>query len=211
MFSRMNRLVVTPIWCFIFVLLCATLTSSWAAPDPTEQFRPFLDKVTTLLSDPSLKALPKKEQSQRVIAVVRERFDFREMSKRVLGPQWKKLSNGQQGDFETLFTQLLQYVYVEKIDEYSGQNIEFTQQRIKGNWAEVHTKLVDSNRTILISYKLLLHGDQWMAFDVVVEGISLIGNYNEQLQQIFKQDGYSGLIEQIKRKIGQLEQQYTRA
>lgn len=186
-------------------------TASWATPDPTEQFRPFLDKVTALLADPSLKQLPKNEQSQRVIAVVRERFDFREMSKRVLGRQWRQLSPPEQKDFEILFTELLQYAYVGKIDEYSGQKIVFLQQRIKGDRAEVQTQLVEPNRTIPVSYILILQGEQWMAYDVVVEGVSLIRNYMEQFQQILTREGYSGLVKQIKQKIEQLEQQYSRA
>lgn len=194
----------------MFTFLVVAMDASWASPDPTEQLRPFLNKVTTLLADPALKQLPKKEQSQRVIAVVRERFDFREMSKRVLGRHWRQLSSEEQADFESLFTQLLQYAYVEKIDEYSGQPIEFTQQRIKGERAEVKTVLVDKNRSIPVSYILLLHGEQWMAYDVVVEGVSLIRNYMEQFQQILTREGYSKLVDQIKRKIGQLEEQYTR-
>jgi phospholipid transport system substrate-binding protein len=208
MLSRINHIFVVPICCFTFLFVA--MDASWASPDPTEQLRPFLNKVTTLLADPSLKQLPKKEQSQRVITVVRERFDFREMSKRVLGRHWRQLSSEEQENFESLFTQLLQYAYVEKIDEYSGQPIEFTQQRIKGDRAEVKTVLVDKNRSIPVSYILLLHGEQWMAYDVVVEGVSLIRNYMEQFQQILTREGYSKLVDQIKRKIAQLEEQYTR-
>jgi phospholipid transport system substrate-binding protein len=191
--------------------LTAPLATSWAVPDPTEQFRPFLDRVTALLADPSLKRLPKTEQSKRVITVVRERFDFREMSKRVLGRHWRQLSVSEQADFESLFTQLLQYAYVGKIDEYSGQKVVFTLQRIKGDRAEVQTQLIDNNRTIPVSYILSLQGEEWMAYDVVVEGVSLIRNYMEQFQQILSREGYSGLVDQIKQKIEQLEQQYSRA
>ncbi len=191
----------------LFVILPLSCVTAWGAPDPTEQFRPFLAKVTAVLADSSLKKMPKKEQCRRVVAVVRERFDFREMSKRVLGRQWQQLSQEEQEQFEALFTQLLQYAYVGKIDEYSGQKIEFIHQRIKGDRAEVQTQLVDSNKSIPVSYILSLQGEQWMAYDVVVEGVSLVRNYMEQFQQILTKDGYSGLVEQIKSKINQLEQQ----
>ena len=177
-----------------------------AAPDPTEQFRPFLDKVTAILADPGLKKLPKKEQSRRIINVVRERFDFHEMSKRVIGQHWRSLSEQEQGDFEKLFTQLLQYAYVGKIEEYSGQQVQFTQQRIRGERAEVQTLLVDRNRSIPVSYVMLLRNDQWMAYDVIVEGVSLIRNYMEQFSEILRKDGYSALVKQIEEKIARLEQ-----
>lgn len=197
--------------CFfaLAILSCSLMggAAAHAAADPTEQMRPFLGKVTALLADPTLKKASRQEQRQRMIAVVRERFDFREMSKRVLGKQWRELSSQEQAHFEDLFTQLLQYAYVGKIDEYSGQKIEFTQQRIKGDRAEVQTLLIDSQRTIPISYILLLKDEGWMAYDIVVEGVSLVRNYMEQFQQILTREGYPALLEQIKSKINQLESQ----
>lgn len=193
------------------MLLFPVVSSALAAADPTEQMRPFLNKVTTLLADPSLKQASRPEQCRRMIVVVRERFDFQEMSKRVLGKQWRELSAQEQAHFEDLFTQLLQYAYVGKIDEYAGQKIEFAQQRIKGDRAEVQTLLVDNQRTIPISYILLLKGEEWMAYDIVVEGVSLVRNYMEQFQQILSKEGYPALLDQIKSKISQLEQQVKRS
>ena len=209
LFSYLKSIVV---FCFFLVALHPLhLVFAAGVPDPTEQFRPFIDKVTDVLADSELKKLPKKEQSQRVIKVVRERFDFREMSKRVLGRHWRTLSDAEKTRFEDLFTQLLQYAYVGKIEEYSGQKVEFKQQRIRGERAEVQTLLVDANRTIPVSYILQLQGNQWMAYDVVVEGVSLIRNYMEQFQQIINSDGYPKLVEQIISKINQLEKQYDKA
>ena len=146
-----------------------------------------------------------------MINVVRERFDFREMSKRVLGQQWRNLSDQEQDQFERLFTQLLQYAYVGKIDDYSGQKVEFTQKRIKGERAEVQTLLVDKDRSIPVSYILVLRGDQWMAYDVVVEGVSLVRNYMEQFKEILQKEEYAGLIQQIQSKISQFEQQHKQS
>ena len=191
--------------------LLGTQSAVSATPDPTEQFRPFIDKVTKTLEDPGLKTLPKKEKSRRVISVVREHFDFREMSKRVIGQQWRSLSSDEQGEFESLFTQLLQYAYVGKIDDYTGQQVQFTQQRIKGERAEVQTLLVDKDKSIPVAYIMLLRGDQWMAYDVVVEGVSLIRNYMEQFNEILRKDGYPGLVTQIKQKIVELEKDGARS
>lgn len=206
-FSSLQRIIVSV--CLLLITLGPLQSgNAFGAPDPTEQFRPFIKKVLDVLAEPGLKKLPKHEQCQRVIVVVRERFDFREMSKRVLGRHWKTLSPDQQSQFEELFTQLLQYAYVGKIEEYTGQKVEFTQQRIRGERAEVQTILVDTNRSIPVSYILRLEGGQWMAYDVVVEGVSLIRNYMEQFQQIISKDGYPQLVDQIRHKISQLEQQY---
>lgn len=176
-----------------------------ATPDPTEQMRPFVKKVTDTLSDPGLKKLSKKEQLQRLVTIARERFDFKEMSKRVLGQQWRELDQQQQNEFERLFTKLLQHAYVGKIDEYAGQQVEFVQQRIKDERAEVQTLLMDKGKSIPISYIMLLRDQQWMAYDVVVEGVSLVRNYMEQFKEILHKDGYSGLVKQLEEKIVEIE------
>jgi phospholipid transport system substrate-binding protein len=176
-------------------------------PDPTEQMRPFVKKVTDTLSDPELKKLSKKEQLQRLVNIARERFDFKEMSKRVLGQQWRQLDQQQQDEFEHLFTKLLQHAYVGKIDEYAGQKVEFVQQRIRDDRAEVQTLLVDKGRSIPISYVMLLRENQWMAYDVVVEGVSLIRNYMEQFKEILHREGYSGLVKQLEEKIVEIEKE----
>lgn len=181
-----------------------------ATPDPTEQLRPFLQKVTDTLADPGLKALPRKEQAERLERVVRERFDFREMSKRVLGQQWRKLDAQEQAKFEDLFTDLLQYAYVGRVEEYSGQMVEFVQQRIRGNRAEVQTLLVDKDKSIPVSYIMLLQGQDWMAYDIVVEGVSLVRNFMEQFSEILRKEGYAGLVRQLEKKIDQLEQETKR-
>lgn len=202
---------------FLFVgifLLSAGLTLSVStvqgAPDPTEQLKPFLKKVTDTLSDPTLKDLSKKEQCQRIVTIARERFDFQEMTKRVLGQQWRKLDAKEQQNFERLFTQLLQYAYVGKIEEYAGQKIEYVQQRIKEDRAEVQTLLVDKEKSIPVSYIMLLKDNDWMTYDVVVEGVSLIRNYMEQFKDILRNDGYPGLVKQVEEKIDLFEKEKTK-
>jgi phospholipid transport system substrate-binding protein len=207
--NKTTKLLIS-FFCFIVMVVSLSQTTAFATPDPTEQFRPFLKKVTDALADPDLKTYPKYEQGRRMINVVRERFDFREMSKRVLGQQWRDLNESEQKDFEDLFTRMLQYAYIGKIDDYSGQKVEFTQQRIKGDRAEVQTLLVDKDKSVSVAYIMLLRGDQWMAYDVVVEGVSLIRNYMEQFKEILKKDGYAGLVRQVKEKIEQIEKEKKR-
>ena len=192
----------------VFFSVAGVALSSHAAvatPDPTEQMKPFLKRVINTLSDPELKKLSKKDQCQRMVEIARERFDFREMTKRVLGPQWRNMDEKEQSNFEGLFTQLLQYAYIGKIEEYAGQQVDYVQQRIKDDRAEVQTLLVDKDKSIPVSYIMLLKGEEWMTYDVVVEGVSLIRNYMEQFRDILRNDNYSGLVKQVEDKIRELE------
>ena len=206
--TRLQRIVLY-LLCVSFLLI-TPLSALAARPDPTEQMKPFVEKITRMIAEADLKNDADCNFCKRLIDVSRERFDFREMSKRVLGKSWRKLSKKEKEQFTDLFTDLLQYAYIGKIENYADQKIVFKQQRIKGNRAEVKTELVDREKSIPVSYIMILKGDQWMVYDVVVEGVSLIRNYMEQFRRIIRKDGYQGLVEQIKAKIKELEEARNR-
>jgi len=191
--------------CYALIGMLCQPASALANPDPTEQLRPFLKKVTETLSDPELYTLSRKEQSHILVELVRERFDFHEMSRRVLGPQWRNISKEEQDTFVSLFTQLLQHAYIKEIDRYSGQEVQFLQQRIRGDRAEVQTVLVDGDQSYNVSYIMQLRQGQWMAYDIVAENVSLVRNYMEQFREILRRHGYEGLVRQIEEKIHELE------
>ena len=130
---------------------------------------------------------------------------LQEMSKRVLGGQWRQLSSKEQGEFVELFTKLLEHAYIGKIENYSKQKVVFKGQRIKEERAQVETELVDKDIVLPVSYIMILKGSDWMAYDIVVEGVSLIRNYMEQFREIIRKDGYASLVKQIEDKVRELE------
>lgn len=178
-----------------------------STPDPTEQLKPFLEKLVAELKKDDFKKDVSCDQCKRIVALAAEHFDFYEMSKRVMGKKWRRLSTEQKDEFVSLFTRLLQYAYIGKVEDYVEKKIEFKGQRIKGKRAEVKTLLVDTDKTIPVSYIMLLKGDKWMAYDIVVENVSLVRNYMEQIRSILRNENFEGLISQLKKKIKALEEQ----
>lgn len=196
-------------FCVTLFVLLFSLVALYPAiagvPDPTGQLQPFLNKIVKELKDPKFKADVSCTQCQRIVEIASEHFDFREMSKRVLGRPWRKLKDTQKDHFVSLFTQLLQYAYIGKVDDYVDKKIEFTKQRIKGKRAEVQTLLVDTNKTIPVSYIMILKGDKWMVYDIIVEGVSLIRNYMEQFRSILHNEDFAALINRMEHKVLELQ------
>jgi len=62
-------------------------------PDSTEQFRPYVEAIVSILADPDLQTKEKhslrRENMRRVISKC---FNFDEMSRRVLARNWPKLN-----------------------------------------------------------------------------------------------------------------------
>ncbi|MCI5208848.1 MAG: ABC transporter substrate-binding protein [Candidatus Electrothrix sp. ATG2] len=188
---------------FLYVLPVSSVSA--AVPDPTEQLKPVVDKVVALLRDAEFRKRPVIDQSEHIVKIVSERFDFREMSKRVMGKQWRTLSPEQQDEFIDLFTKLLQYIYIRQVDEYVDKKIEFTRQRIKRDRAEVKTLLIGDDKSIPVSYIMLLKKDTWMAYDIVIEGVSLVRNYMDQISSVLREEKFPGLVSMLEKKIKKLE------
>ena len=189
-------------WSFVF-----QGTAPAAVPDPTEQLQPFLEKITSQLQTHDYKNEDSYTKCAIIVEIAKEHFDFYEMSKRVLGRSWRKLSQEQKDQFVTLFTKLLQYAYIGNVDDYVTNTIEYKKQRIRGNRAEVQTVMVadDNNTAIAVSYIMILKGNKWMVYDIIAEGVSLVRNYMEQFRSILRNEKFAGLISQLQEKIKQLE------
>jgi len=178
-----------------------------AAPDPTEQFRPFVEQIVSILTDPTLQGDEKCiERREKVMTVAHERFDFDEMSKRVLGRTWSELNGAERKHFVTLFTKLLEHAYIGKIEDYSKQKVVFKDQRVKDDRAQVITDVVDQDVAISVSYIMMLRDNVWKVYDIVVEGVSLVRNYMEQFKEILRKEGYASLLKQVEDKVAELEQ-----
>lgn len=197
----------------VFTLLLSLVTFFFppeslakVVPDPTDQLRPFVNRIVSILTDQNLQGEEKCfERRQKIMKIAHERFDFFEMSKRVLGRQWRKLSQDEQKQFVDLFTTLLEHAYIGKIEDYSKQKVEFKNQRIKKERAQVNTELIDKEVVIPVSYIMILKGRDWMVYDIIVEGVSLIRNYMEQFKEILRKGGYASLLQQLEDKVKELE------
>jgi phospholipid transport system substrate-binding protein len=97
-------------------------------------------------------------------------------------------------------TKLLENVYVGKLETYSGEKVEFVEERVKGNRAQVTTLIEDQGVKLPVHYIMQKTGSKWMVYDINIEGVSLIRNYMEQFRSILRQNDYEGLVKIIEEK-----------
>jgi phospholipid transport system substrate-binding protein len=174
---------------------------------PTDQLRSATDRVLKVVQDPELKQ-PGKEQERRkqIRAIADQIFDWEETGKRALARHWQGRNPAEQKEFSALFADLIERSYVGKIEQYSGERIVYASETVEGDQATVRTKLITKSGTeIPIDYRMLKEGDRWRAYDVVIEGVSLVSNYRTQFNKIIQQSGYKELINRMKAKQEELE------
>jgi phospholipid transport system substrate-binding protein len=183
----------------IVVLLRADLGF---AGEATDQLKQSVDKVLAILNDPTLKGQAKaQERRQKVKEVIYSRFDFNEMAKRSLGPQWQKRSPEEQKEFVQLFTSLLEGAYLDTLESYNGEKVRFLNERQDKDFAEVSTKLMDNKGAeFSLDYRLQKTNGDWKVIDVVVENISLVNNYRAQFSRVLAKSSYAELLETMKQK-----------
>jgi phospholipid transport system substrate-binding protein len=173
---------------------------------PTDQLKGATDRVLGILSDPQLKEPARiDERRKQIRAVANEIFDWQEMGKRALGRGTQACTAQQREEFSPLFADLIERSYVGKLELYSGERIVYAGESMDGDQATVRTKLfTKSNTEIPIDYRLLKQGDRWRAYDVVIENVSLVGNYRGQFNRIIQQSSCGELIKKLKTKQDEL-------
>jgi phospholipid transport system substrate-binding protein len=190
----------------VAALVAAGLWLTVAVPGwagiPTEQIRSATDRILKIVQDPGLKGPAKAgDRRQQIRGVANEIFDWQETGRRALARHWQARSPQERQEFSQLFADLVERSYVSKIEAYSGERIVYLGDTVEGDQATVRTKLVTKTNTeIPIDYRLLKEGDRWRVYDVLIEGVSLVGNYRTQFNRIIQQNGYPELVQKLKTK-----------
>jgi len=174
---------------------------SHAGNTPTDDVRTSVDAMLEILKN---EQLDKEDKRAQMSTVINERFDFRAMSQRTLATNWKKTSNEEKQQFIALFSQLIESSYVGKIEAYTNEKVEYPGEKVKGRKAVVETLIITSSADVPVNYKVYQKGDQWLVYDVVIEGVSLISNYRSSYQEIMKKEGFDGLLAKMQAKIDEL-------
>jgi phospholipid transport system substrate-binding protein len=170
---------------------------------PTEQLRETTDKILSILNSPDFKnpaKYPEKRQLIRNIGY--DRFDWAEMSRRVLGRYWAQRTDQEKKAFVDLFGQFLEQIYIDRIKEYSGETIQYKGESVEDQYGKVSAVVVTpKEQEISVEYRVIKHGNDWLIYDVVLEGVSLVNNYRTQFDSILLKSSFQDLIKKLEAKI----------
>jgi phospholipid transport system substrate-binding protein len=165
---------------------------------PMGRVKDTTDRVISILKDNSL---DRESRWNQIATLIYEGFDFRSMSQSVLATQWKRASEEERKKFTEFFSQYIEATYRSKIEAYTDQEIIYKDEIIRGNLGVVETVIIAGNIEIPVNYKLKNNEGNWYAYDVVVEGVSLVANYRSTFSAIVKNEGMDGLMSDIQRRI----------
>ncbi|MBI2016406.1 MAG: ABC transporter substrate-binding protein [Candidatus Rokubacteria bacterium] len=172
---------------------------AWAGP-PADQLFARIDQVLRTLDDPELKQpVRAPERRQTIRRIAGDIFDFEEIARRSLGRHWQARTPAERQEFVRVFGDLLERAYIGKIELYSGEKVAFLGDAIDGELATVLTCIVTRQGTeIPVDYRMLRRGDRWRAYDVIIEGVSLVANYRTQFDKVIQRTSYQQLVQQVR-------------
>lgn len=181
------------------LLLCFSVTGAYAISDPQAAVEKTVNGVFEVLQDSGMNRLDRRE---KISHLMQDFLDIQSMVRRTLGTYWDEGSEENRNHFSELFVQVMEGTYLNKIDDYSSEgSVEYVKKRVKGDKAIIDTLIKTKDLAIPVQYRMLYVDGRWQVFDLVIDGISLIKNYQTSYGEIIRRDGYEGLLALMKQKL----------
>jgi phospholipid transport system substrate-binding protein len=184
------------------LLALTVLLSTYAyAQTPVEFVQKNTDVALSILNqnqsvDQMVKALEKATLTQ---------FDFTRMTALAVGRPWQGATPEQKKALTDEFQTLLLSTYSTSLSNYKNAKISVNlvaEMRNNDKEALVKTKVTfgPKNTLALVDYALYRNADSWKAYNIFIEGSSLVTVYRNQFADEIKKSGIDGLIASLKKK-----------
>jgi len=139
--------------------------------------------------------------------VVRSLFDFRMISRLVLGSHWRDAGGEQREAFLDVFSRYSVANYASEFASFSDQvfrTIETVDQR-RGVVVVRSTLESGGGETHRFDYQLRARDGRWLIIGVAVDGVSDIATKRTQYNAVIKRDGFDALLGTLEEKIRDFE------
>jgi phospholipid transport system substrate-binding protein len=188
-----------------FALLSSSPSFTYAS-EITDGLKKTIDEMLIILRGKEWQGEDKKAERRKLLKkIIAKKFSYYEMSRRTLAEHWKKRTPKEKKEFIETFGKLLESAYARKIESFSDEKILYGEEKVRKNVALVKT-IIEKNgeEQIPVNYKLVRTGNDWMIYDFVVEGVSLIKNYRSQFNRIIHRSSFQELIVKMNKKVDKL-------
>lgn len=127
-------------------------------------------------------------------------LDTDTMGRDALDKHWSQFSAAQQKEFLTLFRELFQRTYVQKLLLFEKPDFGYVGQEITAGKARVDTKIITPRDEFAVIYQLRQDGDHWLATDIRIEDMSLTINFRRQLDRLLTKSPPEEVLGRMRKK-----------
>jgi phospholipid transport system substrate-binding protein len=201
----------------MFLALVLFLATGAAAPvnlAPDVVVRNVTDEVLAILrADKEGQSANAQNVKQLVESAVRPHFNFTHMTQLAMGRNWPQATAKQQQTLTEEFRTLLVRTYATAIILYGNQTIDYLPLRMATGDTDVIVRSVirqPANQPVTIDYRMEKLAGVWKAYDVTIDGMSLVQNYRNTFNTEIQKNGIDGLIKALAGKNQELAAQSPR-
>jgi len=130
---------------------------------------------------------------QLVNEVLEPRVDLDKVSKLVLGKYWRKATDEQKTQFQKEFKGLLVNTYATAFKEFDEWTVHFIPMKLDPTKKRltIKTEIIQPSRPpVAVNYRMAVNkSGEWKAYDVIIEGISMVTNYKASFSKTIKKAG----------------------
>jgi phospholipid transport system substrate-binding protein len=183
----------------IIAFVAQPLTIAASGVTPLTLVKQLVAQVLSTVNDKQM-TQPDKQTKLRQLGAAN--FDFDEMSRLTMGKSWRSLSADERKRFVPVFSSFLEDAYLNKVQNYSGQEIQITKAYVTDkDYAQVSGGIVQQgSEPIGLSFSLKRESGAWKIYDVAVDNVSTLDSYRTEFQRIMGEKGFDELMAQIQRR-----------
>jgi len=161
--------------------------------------REVTDKIVALLkANKNVYTKDHKKLYAMVDEHVLPNFDFRAMSRTVLGRYWRTADEEQRARFTREFRDLLVRTYATALLKYNDETIVYLPFRLSPDertaTVKSEVRRTDGGPPIAINYSFYRTDAGWKVYDVTIEGASLVTTYQSTYSARVQREGVNALI-----------------
>lgn len=175
---------------------------AWGASGdgPTERVRLVLDRAMEVQSDPQLQGETGRLQRAKLIrALISENFLGSQMARESLGEKWESIKPEEKKEFMELFLDLFQDSYTRMVLNFlRRETVDYLGETKEGERVKVRTKILRVNEHIPVDYTMVKTEKGWLMVDVIIDGVSIVRNYQTKFKQVITFQSFDYLLKQMR-------------
>ncbi len=190
----MTRRLLCGLWMVVGVLG----TPAWAAT-PLEYTRGILEQTRVIVDG----AKTHDEKLADLSALLKNFLDTDTMGRQALDKHWTQFSPAQQKEFLSLFRELFQRTYVQKLLLFERPDFGYVGDAVAPDGtARVDTKIITPRDEFAVTYRLRPNAGTWLATDIQIEDLSLTTNFRRQIDRLLTKSTPEDVLNRMRKKYG---------
>ncbi|HEY9249930.1 MAG TPA: ABC transporter substrate-binding protein, partial [Rariglobus sp.] len=143
----------------------------------------------------------------RVRPALEKYFNFESITRRAVGPGWRDFTPEQRARTTTLFTDLVIRTYANRFEVGERPGITYAKAIVpdasRPTLRELPTTIDYAGKKYAVTYRVEHAGNNWLIYDVIIEGVSMISNWRAQLTPLFQSGGAAAVIAALEKNLSQ--------